>query len=107
MMHVSERYRLLADEVAAFSRLLHSDPAAEPGRSARRVQAAAAGLGEYRELVGEIPRIRLETKLTPVLLKAHAQLDQARLLFEEEGAPDQAAAVWELEQKIYRLLNDL
>lgn len=107
MMNVSDRYRQLVDDVAAFSRLLHPDPAVEPARLARRVQTAAAALDEYRELVGEIPRIRLEAKLTPVLLKAHAQLDQARLLFEEEGAADRAAAVWELEQKIYRLLNDL
>jgi hypothetical protein len=28
-------------------------------------------------------------------------------LLEEQGAEDRAAAVWEMEQKIYRLLNDL
>ncbi|MDO3379025.1 hypothetical protein [Geoalkalibacter halelectricus] len=107
MMNVSERYRELVDAVTNFSRSLHDEPDSEPARAARQVQAAAAALGEYRELVGEIPRIRLEAKLTPVLLKSHAQLDRARLLLEEEGAADLAAGVWDLEQRIYRLLNDL
>jgi hypothetical protein len=51
--------------------------------------------------------MQLESKLTPVLLKSHSQLDRARLLLVEQGAEDHAAAVWELEQKIYRLLNAL
>ena len=59
-----------------------------------------------QEQVGEIPRIQLEGKLTPVLLKGHGRLDQARLLLEEEQHP-LAGRVWELEQTIYRLLNDL
>jgi hypothetical protein len=51
--------------------------------------------------------MNLELKLTPILLKAHNHLDRARLIFEEEGLDEQAAATWELQQKIYRLLNDL
>ncbi|KIH75587.1 hypothetical protein SAMN05660860_00289 [Geoalkalibacter ferrihydriticus] len=107
MMNVSERYRELVDEVMGFARSLQGNGEAEPARSHRQVQEAAAALDEYRELVGEIPRIKLEAKLTPVLLKSHAQLDRARLLLEEEGAADLAAGVWQLEQKIYRLLNEL
>ena len=42
-----------------------------------------------QHIVGDIPRIKLEAKLTPVLLKAHQKLDQARLLFEEAGEEDQ------------------
>jgi uncharacterized protein (UPF0332 family) len=49
----------------------------------------------------------LEYKLTPVLLKAHNSLDRARLTFEEEDLDESVATAWELQQKIYRLLNDL
>lgn len=77
------------------------------GKEMQMVGKAVHGLDELREQVGEIPRIRLEAELTPVLLKAHSNLDRARLLFEEVGAEDRAAATWEMEQKIYRLLNDL
>ena len=64
-------------------------------------------LKELIERVGEIPRMRLEAELTPVLITAHKQLDWARLLFEEAGEQARAVAAWELEQKVYRLLNDL
>ncbi len=105
-MSISERYRGVVADVRAFCAGL---PAAgeQPDPEARSLQQALQGLAELEEQVGEIPRIRLEAELTPVLLKAHGQLDRARLLFEEAGAEDQGAAVWDLEQKIYRLLNDL
>ena len=51
--------------------------------------------------------MRLESQLTPVLMKAHETLDKARLLFEEQDFDDYAATTWQLQQKIYRLLNDL
>lgn len=107
MMNISERYRLLADEVAAYARHLAEDTPLESPRPLRLLSEAATALAEMSEAVGEIPRIRLEAKLTPVLLKSHAQLDRARLLLEEAGEADRAAGVWDLEQNIYRLLNDL
>ncbi len=107
MMTISERYRLLVDEVAVFSRKLAAGHEGEAGKPQRLLDAATEGLGEFHEQVGEIPRIQLENKLTPVLLKSHSQLDRARLLLEEQGEADQAAQVWELEQQIYRLLNEL
>ncbi len=101
-MTISERYRELVREVAES---LGSLDAESP--EAREVRKASLELATLQESVGEIARIRLEGELTPVLLKAHSQLDRARLLLAEDGAEDLAAAVWELEQKIYRLLNDL
>ena len=105
-MTISDRYRDLVDE--AFGLLQRLDASGDEGQKAvQNVQQAAEGLAELKELVGEIPRIRLESQLTPVLLTAHNRLDRARLVLEEEGAEDQGAAIWEVEQKIYRLLNDL
>lgn len=106
-MSISDRYRQLVNEVHLFFKGLEPGAGAEEGREVRMVGKAVQELDELQESVGEIPRIRLESELTPVLLKAHSHLDRARLLLEEEGAEDRAAAVWELEQKIYRLLNDL
>ena len=106
-MSISDRYRDLVADVQALLGQLQADEALPQGREVRTVSQAAEGLGELKERVGEIPRIRLEAELTPVLLKAHTQLDRGRLLLEELGAEDRAAAVWEMEQKIYRLLNDL
>lgn len=105
-MSISDRYRQVAEEVRAFFSRLQGEGLGE-GKEARLVGKASEGLAELREQVGEIPRIRLEAELTPVLLKAHTTLDRARLSFEEAGAEDRAAETWELEQMIYRLLNDL
>jgi hypothetical protein len=105
-MSISDRYRQLADEVRVFLARLEAAGLGE-GKEARMVGKAYQGMAELREQVGDIPRIRLEAELTPVLLKAHTSLDRARLLFEEAGAEDRAAETWELEQRIYRLLNDL
>lgn len=106
-MKISDRYRELTEDVRAFHEGLKKGAGAEPGRTVRLAGDAALQLAEFEEQVGEIPRIRLEAELTPVLLRAHGRLDQARLLLEEEGAADAAGAAWDLEQKIYRLLNDL
>ena len=106
-MSISDRYRETVKEVNYFLTKLKAAADGEETREWRVVTRAAEGLAELVEQVGEIPRIRLEAQLTPVLLRAHKQLDQARLLFEEAGEEDQAAGAWELEQKIYRLLNDL
>ncbi|MBE0599217.1 MAG: hypothetical protein IH614_18395 [Desulfuromonadales bacterium] len=104
-MSTSDRYRQLADDLRIYLKKLE----AERGevKEAVMVGKAYQGLAELQEQVGDIPRIRLEAELTPVLLRAHSNLDRARVLFEEAGAEDRAAEAWELEQKIYRLLNDL
>lgn len=100
-MNISDRYRVLVDEI----RNLQSgagDPKAE-----RLLVQAVEELAHHEEGVGEIPQMRLESQLTPILLKAHNLLDRARLLFDELGEEDRVGAVWEAEQKIYRLLNSL
>lgn len=106
-MSISDRYRELVIDVQAALADMAEASGEEEGRELREVRKATEGISELYETVGEIPRIRLEADLTPVLLKAHNQLDRARLLLEEQGAADRAAGVWDLEQKIYRLLNDL
>jgi hypothetical protein len=105
-MSISNRFRDIAKEVALFrSQLKDCDLAAEPG--ARAVKKSGKILDEWVEQVGEIPRMRLEAQLTPILLKAHDSLDRARLVFEEAALESQADTAWALQQKIYRLLNDL
>lgn len=106
-MTISDRYREITREVQAFVTGLGDGGAETENRRFREAAKAVAALEELRDAVGDIPRIKLESKLTPVLLKAHQKLDQARLLFEEAGEADRAAKAWELEQRIYRLLNDL
>lgn len=106
-MTISDRYRqIVADLEACQSQLALAS--ADLGAEIKIVVGAAAQLHELLDRVGEIPRIRLETELTPVLLKAHSQLDRARLLLEERDDQESAAdAVWDSQQAIYRLLNDL
>ena len=106
-MTISDRYREITREVQNFTANFGEAREGEANRRFREARKAVAVLEELHEVVGDIPRIKLEAKLTPVLLKAHQKLDQARLLFEEAGEEDRAAKSWELEQKIYRLLNDL
>lgn len=105
-MSISDRFRDIAKDVADFRvKLKACDDRAEQGT--RVVKKASKGLQEWVEQVGEVPRMRLEFELTPVLMKAHDTLDRARLIFEEADLDDQATATWDLQQKIYRLLNDL
>jgi hypothetical protein len=106
-MTISDRYREISREVQLFVAGLGEAAEETSDRRFREAEKAVAALDELRDAVGDIPRIKLEMKLTPVLLRAHQKLDQARLLFEEAGEEDRAASSWELEQKIYRLLNDL
>lgn len=105
-MNISERYRLLVQDARALLEARQAATAANEGRDVRLVAQAFQGLAELGERVGDVPRIRLEAEVTPVLLKAHMQLDRARLLLEEQGDPA-SGAIWEMEQKIYRLLNEL
>ncbi len=94
-------------DILAFSQGFQGEGSAETERVPQLFEKALGELAPFDEAVGEIPRIRLEEKLTPILLKSHFVLDRARLLLDEGGEPDRAAEVWELEQQIYRLLNDL
>jgi hypothetical protein len=110
-MSVSERYRSLIEDIKAFVATQKkqvnssSPPAVQQGL--RAVTKGFRAVDELSEGVGEIPRIRLEDELTPVLMKAHNNLDRGRLNYLEAGDEKSAAAVWELQQTIYRLLNNL
>mgnify|MGYP000329996396 CR=1 FL=1 len=106
-MSISNRFRDIAKDVNDFwVNLKGCDVNAE--QPSRVVKKANKGLQEWVEPVGEIPRIRLESELTPILLKAHDTLDKARLVFEDvEGLDVQTDTTWELPQKIYSLRNDL
>lgn len=105
-MSVSNRFRDIAKEVADFKIKLKSAPE-NAGQGARVIKKASRILQEWVDPVGEIPRMSLESQLTPILLNAYNSLDRARLLFEEQELEEQATATWDLQQKIYRLLNDL
>jgi len=105
-MTISDRYRQIVAEIEACQTLL-SAGSEDLSRESKIVGGAATQLYELLDQVGEIPRIRLESQLTPVLLKAHSQLDRARLLLEERDQDEASDAVWDLQQAIYRLLNDL
>ena len=110
-MSISDRYRSLADDVSRFSVRIQKKYGEndEPLMKAalKSLKKADGVIDELKEGVGEIPRIRLEDQLTPVLLKGHNNLDRSRLEFTEAGKEDVAKEVWELQQTIYRLLNDL
>jgi hypothetical protein len=105
-MSVSNRFRDIHREVADFLAKLDSQGETVP-QGEKAVGKACGELAEWAQQVGDIPRMKLEFKLTPILLKAHNHLDRARLLFEEKGFEEQANLAWDLQQKIYRLLNDL
>jgi len=105
-MTISDRYRQIVADLEACQTLLASS-SEDLSAEKKIVAGAATQLNELLDQVGEIPRIRLEIQLTPVLLKAHSQLDRARLLLEGRDQDDASDAVWDLQQAIYRLLNDL
>lgn len=105
-MAISDRYREISREVDALLVELRTQDL-DQQQGTRKVARALKILEECLERVGDIPRMRLEAELTPVLISAHKQLDWARLQFEEDDEEGRAAAVWDLEQKVYRLLNDL
>jgi len=105
-MTISDRYRSVTRDIENFLAELRRQGVDET-HGPHKVAKALAALQDLLERVGEIPRMRLEAELTPVLITAHKQLDWARLLFEEADEQPRAVAAWELEQKVYRLLNDL
>jgi hypothetical protein len=106
-MTISDRYRQIVELVVAETDQLRDKLPVEMGRALRSLDRGVEELQELREQVGEIPQIQLENKLSPVLLKAHGSLDRARVELEEHGFEREGAVVWELEQLVYRLLNDL
>jgi len=106
-MRISDRYRMVFDAVSGHLARMRQ---AEQEKTAGVLDCIANAVSELRaqlETVGEIPQIKLEQRLAPILLSVHALLDRARVLLEADGCNDDAAAIWELEQQIYRLLNDL
>jgi len=106
-MRISTRYRDLAAEAADLQARLTQSCRGEENRCVRQLGKAVAALEELREGVGEIPQMRLERELTPVLLRAHNDIDRARLYLEEDGQTGWPERLWSLQQTIYRLLNDL
>ncbi|MEA3465449.1 MAG: hypothetical protein U9R29_05505 [Thermodesulfobacteriota bacterium] len=107
-MSISERYRELVAEVQVLIKGLRSDEQSDATeRVFRVIDQAVAILAEHEEEVGEIPRMRIDRDLSPVLLDAHNLFDRARLLLEEDECDKEAAKVWDVQKKLYRLLNDL
>jgi len=106
-MSISERYRQVLEQIETEADRLYETLPEDTVKALRQVDIAAEDMQDLVETVGEIPQYQLEVKLAPVLLKSHECLDRARVLLEKHGHEKPAATVWELEQLIYRLLNDL
>ena len=106
-MAISERYRQILEKIEHEADRLYELLPEETVKALRLVDQAAEEMQDLQESVGEIPQIQLESKLSPVLLKAHGHLDRARVILEKDQHGNAGAIVWELEQLIYRLLNDL
>lgn len=106
-MTISERYRDIAQQLERQADAFYERLPEEATRPLRFIDRAAEEMMELVEAVGEIPRNQLDAKLSPVLLKAHGDLDRARVQLEQGDHAEVAAMIWELEQLIYRLLNDL
>ena len=106
-MSISQRYRKVLEQIDTESDRLYEVLPAETASALRQVDLAAEEMQDWVEAVGEIPQNRLETKLSPVLLKVHGHLDRSRVMLENAGHQNEAETIWELEQIVYRLLNDL
>jgi len=106
-MSISSRYRQILDQIENDVDRLYETLPDTTAKALRLVDIAVEELQDMNESVGEIPRIQLEHKLSPVLLKAHEKLDRARVMLEKENHNNAGKNIWELEQMIYRLLNDL
>lgn len=106
-MRISERFRAICenvvDQLAGLERLEEESLTG----AVKALRGGAEELTAFLDTVGEIPQIKLEQRLSPILLQAHGKLDRARVLLEAEGMQQRADETWELEQQIYRLLNDL
>ncbi len=107
-MKITERFRQLALMSDELQKKFASQPdGIRIDRAVNLLKNGQAELAEWRGQVGEIPQMRLESKLAPVLLQVHATLDRARVLYEDAGKGEEGASIWHVEQQIYRLLNDL
>ncbi|MCD6525697.1 MAG: hypothetical protein J7K75_01740 [Desulfuromonas sp.] len=107
-MSISERYRDLVQETEVLMKKISTDQQLQGAdRAIRVIDQGLATLQEQLERVGEIPRMRFDTELSPVLLNAHNLFDRGRLLLEEGGCNLAAEKVWDVQKKLYRLLNDL
>jgi hypothetical protein len=106
-MTISERYRQVHGQIKQEAARLYGQLPETATKALRMVDQAAEEFLEYLDGVGEIPQYQLESKLAPVLLRAHGQLDRARVQLVNEDHEKAAEVVWELEQLLYRLLNDL
>ena len=104
-MSISERYRQLVADLVATVKQIEDENASD--RALKVLRNGVKLLKEQEESIGEIPRIRIEQHLSPILLDAHNLLDRARLLLAEDGAETSADRVWDIQQMLYRLLNDL
>ncbi len=106
-MSISERYRQILERIDQESDHLYDILPESTNKALRLVDIATEELQDLVDSVGEIPQFQLEAKLSPVLLTAHGYLDRARVMLEQDGHQRAVDIVWELEQGIYRLLNDL
>jgi len=106
-MSISARYRTLTGDFRALQKKIKTDAPGLQEKVDRELAKAAEILESLFELVGEIPQFKLEKELTPVLIKAHGTLDRCRVLLEDADDSDNAERIWDMEQQLYRLLNDL
>ena len=107
-MKIADRYRQLAQQSAILARKFAEQPdGLRIDRAVDLLTNATEELSAWSERVGEIPQLQLENKLSPVLLQVHSTLDRARVLYEDAEKTAEGAQIWEVEQLIYRLLNDL
>ena len=106
-MSITERFRQILVQIEAEADRLYEALPEDTAKALRLVDLAAEEMQDWVESVGEIPQLQLDNKLSPVLLKAHGQLDRARVLLETADHQKEAGIIWELEQLVYRLLNDL
>ncbi len=107
-MKVADRFRQLTQTSDELMNKFSGQPdGVRIDRAVSLLKKSQEELSEWSEQVGEIPQMRLESKLSPVLLQVHETLDRARVLYEDNGKSDEAALIWNVEQQVYRLLNDL
>ena len=106
-MPIAVRYRQLLEQIETEADRLYEVLPEDTANALRLVDLAAEEMQDWVESVGEISQIKLEEKLSPVLLKVHGHLDRARVMLENAEHEKESSVVWELEQRVYRLLNDL
>ena len=106
-MSISVRFRQILEQIEADADRMYEALPEDTANALRLVDVAAEEMQDIVESVGEISQIKLEEKISPVLIEAHGNLDRARVMLEAAGHLKEASIIWELEQLLYRLLNDL